>query len=227
MVEGFCELADVPADSLRSPAVWWNTTVCDTPGLLMMHVWNQGAHRESMRESDVNRKVLPGNPTEERRSKTSNVWYNISEDCAHFTPTAIQQAGRCGLPSQQCEGGAPVPRRCRQQPERCPASGLVARTLIDDRFWRGPDSKAVRKGVRKAALTPKTCPGSVLRTLMTVRLGAGVHSGKIARGGKTNGEYLKDGVKTYRRVAGTQPPDIIVFGSGYWCGTAAVTSGTL
>ena len=43
MVEGFCELADVPVDSLRSPAVWWNTSVCDTPGLLMMHVWNQGA----------------------------------------------------------------------------------------------------------------------------------------------------------------------------------------
>ena len=46
MVEGFCELADVPVDSLRSPAVWWNTTVCDTPGLLMMHVWNQGARRK-------------------------------------------------------------------------------------------------------------------------------------------------------------------------------------
>ena len=43
MVEGFCELADVPVVGLRSPAEWWNTSVCDTPGLLMMHVWNQGA----------------------------------------------------------------------------------------------------------------------------------------------------------------------------------------
>ncbi len=42
MVEGFCELADVPVVGLRSPAEWWNTSVCDTPGLLMMHVWNQG-----------------------------------------------------------------------------------------------------------------------------------------------------------------------------------------
>ena len=43
MVEGFCELADTAVDDLNSPAQWWNTTVCDTPGLLMMHIWNQGA----------------------------------------------------------------------------------------------------------------------------------------------------------------------------------------
>ena len=45
LLEGFCELADVPVVSQRSPAEWWNTSVCDTPGLLMMHVWNQGARR--------------------------------------------------------------------------------------------------------------------------------------------------------------------------------------
>ena len=43
MLEGFCELADTPVGTHLSPAQWWNTSVCDTPGLLMVHVWNQGA----------------------------------------------------------------------------------------------------------------------------------------------------------------------------------------
>ena len=57
------------------------------------------------------------------------------------------------------------------------------------------------------------------------RLCAGVHDGNIARGGKQKDVYLKDGIRTYRSIGGGAPPDIILFGSGYWWVALCIRSG--
>ena len=56
---------------------------------------------------------------------------------------------------------------------------------------------------------------NVIRSFSKLR--AGVHGGEIARGGAKKDVYLKDGIKTYRGVSSGAAPDIILFGSGYWC----------